>query len=195
MNKNILIINGKKSFGHSLGSLNQHLADTAEKHLISLGYSIQTTIVDDGYNADDEIQKWLIADTIIYQMPAWWMGPPWIIKNYIDEVFTLGHGKLYMSDGRSRSDITKQYGSGGLLKNKKYLLSVTWNAPPEAFTEQDQLFEGVGVDGVYLHFHKAHEFLAMSRLPTFMCNDVIKNPNIDSNTIRYKNHLNDIFKA
>ncbi len=28
----------------------------------------------------------------------------------------------------------------------------------EAFTDPDQLFEGVGIDGAYIAFHKAHEF-------------------------------------
>lgn len=40
------------------------------------------------------------------------------------------------------------------------MLSLTWNAPMEAFTEKDQFFHGVGVDGVYLPFHKANQFLA-----------------------------------
>ena len=49
-------------------------------------------------------------------------------------------------------------GSGGLIQGKKYMLSLTWNAPMEAFTEEDQFFHGVGVDGVYLPFHKANQF-------------------------------------
>jgi putative NADPH-quinone reductase len=56
------------------------------------------------------------------------------------------------------------------------MLSLTWNAPMEAFTEKDQFFHGVGVDGVYLPFHKANQFLGMSALPTFIANDVIKMP-------------------
>ncbi|STV69983.1 modulator of drug activity B [Klebsiella pneumoniae] len=35
------------------------------------------------------------------------------------------------------------------------MLSLTWNAPMEAFTDKDQFFHGVGVDGVYLPFHKS----------------------------------------
>lgn len=64
----------------------------------------------------------------------------------------------------------------------------------EAFIDKEQFFGGVGVDGVYLHFHKAHEFLGMTGLPTFICNDVIKDPNIAKDTDNYKNHLNRIFK-
>ncbi|AJI73641.1 modulator of drug activity B [Francisella tularensis subsp. novicida GA99-3548] len=192
--KKILLINGKKEFGHSKGALNQYLNDIAYDHLKSLGHDVKLTIVDDGYNIDDEIQKWLWADTIIYQMPGWWMGPPWIVKKYIDEVFTTGHGVMYASDGRSRYDTSKKYGSGGLLHGKTYMLSLTWNAPFEAFVEKDQLFEGVGVDGVYLHFHKAHEFIGMKRLPTFIANDVMKNPLINEFTLSYKNHLDTVFR-
>ena len=54
-------------------------------------------------------------------------------------------------------------------------------------------FEGVGVDGLYLHFHKANQFLAMSGLPTFICNDVIKQPEIERDIARYREHLGKIF--
>jgi len=108
-------------------------------------------------------------------------------------VFTEGHGKLYASDGRTRSDAAKKYGSGGLLQGKTYMLSLTWNAPLEAFTDPEQFFEGVGVDSVYLHFHKANQFLGMEGLPTFICNDVIKLPNVDRDIARYRAHLASIF--
>lgn len=58
------------------------------------------------------------------------------------------------------------------------MLSLTWNAPMEAFTDEDQFFHGVGVDGVYLPFHKANQFLGMEALPTFIANDVIKMPDV-----------------
>lgn len=75
------------------------------------------------------------------------------------------------------------------------MLSVTWNAPLEAFTDPNQFFEGVGVDGVYLHFHKANQFLGMKPLPTFMCNDVIKQPDIEGDISRYRQHLAENFKC
>ncbi|WP_150466018.1 NAD(P)H-dependent oxidoreductase [Francisella sp. SYW-2] len=167
--------------------------DIAEKHLKSSGHDVKVTVIDDGYDIDEEIQKWLWADTVIYQMPGWWMGPPWIVKKYIDEVFTTGHGVMYASDGRSRHDASKKYGSGGLLQGRTYMFSLTWNAPLEAFVEKDQLFEGVGVDGVYLHFHKAHKFIGMKGLPTFIANDVIKDPKIEEYAENYKKHLSLVF--
>ncbi|SUG45737.1 oxidoreductase [Salmonella enterica subsp. arizonae] len=49
------------------------------------------------------------------------------------------------------------------------MLSLTWNAPMEAFTEKDQFFHGVGVDGVYLPFHKANQFLGHGRAANVYC--------------------------
>ena len=193
--KNILIINGKKSFAHSKGDFNQTMVDTAKNHLENLTYKVSITNVDDSYDIEQEIEKWLEASVIIYQMPAWWMGVPWTVKKYIDEVITAGHGKLYANDGRTRKDPTKKYGSGGLLNNTKYMLSVTWNAPEKAFTDKDDFFNGVGIDNVYLPIHKAHEFLAMTALETFSCHDVIKQPTIENDIERYKNHLDKVFKS
>lgn len=156
--KNILLLNGRKSFGHSKGRLNETLHNEAKNTLQNLGFNIDETYIDKGYNIEKEVQKILKAKVLIWQMPGWWMGEPWIVKKYIDEVFTAGKDRLYANDGRTREDTSKKYGSGGLIDNKKYMFSLTWNAPLEAFTDQNQFFEGVGVDGVYLHLHKANQF-------------------------------------
>ena len=189
----IFIIDAGKTFAHSKGELNHTLTEVAASFLRDAGHQVDITVVDEGYVVADEVQKYLDADTVIYQMTGWWMGEPWILKKYIDEVFTEGHGSLYASDGRTRSDAAKKYGSGGLLQGKKYMLSLTWNAPLQAFTDPEQFFEGVGVDGLYLHFHKANQFLGMEGLPTFICNDVIKQPDIPADIARYRTHLSEIF--
>lgn len=190
---NILIINGAKVFAHSYGDLNNTLTDLALQTLNTMGHQVKVTCVDDGYNIQDEIEKYLWADTVIYQMPGWWMGAPWTVKKYIDEIFTEGHGRLYASDGRSRSDANKKYGSGGLIQDKTYMLSLTWNAPMEAFNDPQQFFHGVGVDGVYLAFHKANQFLGMQQMPTFIANDVIKAPDIERYQQEYQLHLKALF--
>ncbi|UVO08781.1 NAD(P)H-dependent oxidoreductase [Pectobacterium polonicum] len=191
--QNILLINAGKSFAHSKGELNHTLTDIAASFLRDKGHDVRVTVVDNGYDIEQEIQNYLWADTIIYQMPGWWMDTPWILKKYIDDVFTAGHGSLYASDGRSRSDASKKYGSGGLLQGRKYMLSLTWNAPLEAFDDPDQFFHGVGVDGVYLPFHKANQFIGLSPLPTFICNDVIKAPDVPAYLANYRQHLDKLF--
>ncbi len=190
---NILIINGAKQFAHSNGELNDTLTQVANEVLAELGHTIKITRTDGDYDITEEIQKYVWADVIIYQMPGWWMGAPWTVKKYIDDIFTEGHGTLYASDGRSRSDASKKYGSGGLIHDKKYMLSLTWNAPMDAFTDEDQFFHGVGVDGVYLPFHKANQFLGMQSLPTFIVNDVIKSPNVELYKTEYRQHLLALF--
>ncbi|WP_336731619.1 NAD(P)H-dependent oxidoreductase [Pantoea ananatis] len=186
---NILIINGAKSFDFARGELNQLYVNTAGDVLRQLGHNVSVTKTDSDFDPQNEITKILDSDILIYQMPGWWMGEPWTVKKWIDEVFTLGHGSLYESDGRTRSDSSKKYGSGGLLHNKKYMLSLTWNAPLEAFNDPEQFFEGVGVDGLYLHFHKVNQFLGMTPLPTFITNDVVKSPEVENEIRRFSNHL------
>lgn len=189
----ILIVNGGKKFGHSNGELNNTLTDIAYETLQEMGHEVKVVRADGDYNIDEEVQNFLWADAVIWQMPGWWMGAPWTVKKYIDEVFTAGHGSLYASDGRTRSDASKKYGSGGLLQGKKYMLSLTWNAPMEAFDDEAQFFHGVGVDGVYLPFHKANQFIGMSPLPSYLATDVIKSPDIPRYSAEYREHLTKIF--
>jgi len=191
--KNILLINGAKTFAHSNGQLNDTLTQLAQEVLSGLGHQVQVTRADSEYDAKAEVEKFLWADTVIYQMPGWWMGAPWTVKKYIDDVFTEGHGSLYANDGRSRSDASKKYGSGGLIHDKNYMLSLTWNAPMDAFNDAEQFFHGVGVDGVYLPFHKANQFLGMQTLPTFIVNDVIKAPEVEAYMAQYRDHLTQVF--
>ena len=191
--KNILLVNGAKTFAHSNGQLNDTLTELAQEVLLDLGHQVQVTRADSEYDAKAEVEKFLWADTVIYQMPGWWMGAPWTVKKYIDDVFTEGHGSLYANDGRSRSDASKKYGSGGLIHDKNYMLSLTWNAPMDAFNDAEQFFHGVGVDGVYLPFHKANQFLGMQTLPTFIVNDVIKAPEVEAYMAQYREHLTQVF--
>lgn len=139
--KNILILNGSKRFAHSTGELNDTMTTVAEQQLLELSHNVKVTNIDAGYDVEEEITKWLWADVVIQQTPAWWMGVPWIVKKYIDEIFTIGHGRLYESDGRSRHNSENKYGSGGLLQGKQYMLSVTWNAPEAAFTDPNQFLK------------------------------------------------------
>ena len=191
--KKILLLNGGKQFAHSQGQYNATLHDAAVAFLDRAGFDIKTTFIDGGYDIDEEVQKILWADVVIYQMPGWWMGAPWTVKKYLDEVFTAGHGSLYANDGRTRSDASQKYGSGGLIQGKRYMLSLTWNAPLQAFEDPSDFFEGKGVDAVYFPFHKANEFLGMTGLPTFICNDVMKVPSIEQDVARYEQHLAQVF--
>lgn len=190
---NILLLNGQRPFAHSGGQLNNTLHELARTTLTDLGHEIRETWINDGYDLDTEVANHLWSDVIVYQMPGWWMGAPWIVKQYLDEVLTQGHGSLYASDGRSRTDPSRLYGSGGLLHGRRYMLSLTWNAPRSAFDAPGDFFEGRGVDDVYFPFHKSQQFLGLEALPTFLTNDVMKQPDVPAATASYHEHLTRVF--
>jgi modulator of drug activity B len=192
---NVLLLNGGKRFAHSDGRYNETLHAAALAWLDQAGHDVKDTFIDGGYDTAAEVDKYLWADVIIYQMPGWWMGAPWTVKQYLDEVFTQGHGSLYANDGRTRSDASQRYGSGGLLQGKRYMISATWNAPQQAFDDPADFFEGKGVDAVYFPFHKANEFLGLAALPTFLAVDVMKRPNIEADVARYQQHLETVLKG
>ena len=193
--KKVLLINGHQRYeGFAEGKLNKTLIDTAKELLSSLGCEIKTTIVEKGYEVAEELEKYKWADAVFVQTPVYWMSVPWIFKKYIDEVHTVGIGEvLCKDDGRTRSDLSKKYGSGGLLNGKKYMISTTWNAPLEAFEDSKQFFEGKGVDGVFMWLHKNYQFFGMEPLKTFACYNVLKNANVEEDLKRFKQHLENEF--
>jgi modulator of drug activity B len=78
---------------------------------------------------------------VILQTPVNWFGAPWIYKKYVDEVFNAALAKktLLEGDGRTRSDPTRQYGSGGTMQGRKFMISATWNAPRETFDNPNSI--------------------------------------------------------
>lgn len=184
---NVLIINGSAKWHGSGGTLTRSFVELATDVLKSLGHQVTVTCVDCDFSVDEEVKKILAADTILVQFPAWWMNPPWQFKRYEDEVFL--DPRINGGDGRSRSDATRLYGRGGVCINKTYMLSSTWNAPQEAFEDPLQFFDGKGIDAVLIPVHKTFEFLGMRPLPSFMANDVLKNPRIAEDLDRFKIHL------
>ncbi len=193
--KKVLLINAHQRYeGFAEGKLNQTILDATRDQLTSMGYETKTTLVDKGYDVAEELGKLQWADVVFVQTPVYWMSVPYIFKKYIDEVHTAGIGSvLCKDDGRTRSDLSKKYGSGGLMQGKKYMISTTWNAPLEAFDEPGQFFEGKGVDGVFMWLHKNYQFFGMEPLPTFSCYDVLKEADVENDLKRLEQHLNSAF--
>ena len=191
----VLLINGHQRYeGFAEGRLNQTIVDAAERQLTAAGHEVRTTIVESGYDIAGELEKYRWADALFVQTPVYWMSVPYLFKKYIDEVYTSGIGEvLYKDDGRTRSDPSKKYGSGGLLNGKKYMLSTTWNAPLESFEDPAQFFEGRGVDGVFMWLHKVYQFFGMEPLPTFSCYDVLKSAEVEEDLRRLREHLDGAF--
>ncbi|MER0132244.1 NAD(P)H-dependent oxidoreductase [Klebsiella pneumoniae] len=189
---NILIINGAKKFAHSNGQLNDTLTEVAESYLRDAGHDVKSVRAESEYDVKEEVQNFLWADVVIWQMPGWWMGAPWTVKNIwmtsLPKATARCTPAMAVPAPTPAKIWLRRPGAG-----EKYMLSLTRNAPMEAFTDKDQFFHGVGVDGVYLPFHKANQFLGMEALPTFIANDVIKMPDVPRYIAEYRKHLAEIF--
>jgi len=191
--KKVLIINAHQRYeGFAEGKLNQTLVDAMKEELEANDCEVKLTGIEKGYDAGEEVEKHVWADVIITQSPVYWFGSPWIYKKYIDEVFNTGlfQQSLIVDDGRTRSDPNKQYGTGGKMQDKKYMVSLTWNAPTEAFGNKEQvMFEGKTVDDVAVANTAVYKFCGAEILPSFSCHDVLKNAAIEGDIERLKEHL------
>jgi len=192
---NILIINAHEYYPFSEGQLNSTLVEKAMEVLSAKGHQIKTTTMKDAYDVAEELEKHRWADVVILQTPVNWMGVPWSFKKYMDTVYTAGmDGTLCEGDGRTRSDDSKHYGSGGSATGKHYMLSLTFNAPKNAFDDADQyLFQGKSVDDLFFPMHMNFRFFGMQPIETFVCYDVMKNPQIDNDLVRFQAHLDQYF--
>jgi len=188
---NVYIINAHQPYPFSEGKLNAALVQQATHHLQAKGIEVKTLTMTEEYTAEAEFEKHRWADAVILQSPVNWMGVPWSFKKYMDEVYSAGMmGAMCDGDGRSRKDPSKHYGSGGTLTGKKYMLSLTFNAPKESFNDASQyLFQGKGVDDLWWPMHMNFRFFGMEALPTFACYDVMKNPDVENDFKRFEGHL------
>ena len=194
----VLLINAHQRYeGFAEGKLNQTMLDAMKKFLDDNGCEIKLTNIEKGYDASEEVEKHVWADLIITQAPVYWFGAPWIYKKYVDEVFTTGlvRQSLLVDDGRTRQDPDKQYGSGGKMQGKQFMMSLTWNAPQEAFGDKDQImFAGKTVDDVFVSSTAVYKFCGTKILPSFSCHNVMKNPNIEGDIGSLKEILAKLIK-
>lgn len=195
----VLLINAHHFYaGWSEGGLNQAAHDVAKQFFLARGDRVSETFVDKGYDVEEEEAKHLAADVVVLQMPANWFGAPWIWKKYVDEVFNraLGTQSMLTGDGRTRSDASKPYGSGGKMSGRKFLVSSTWNAPAEAFSNPDNpVFVGQSLADALSEITATYRFCGYEILPEFAILDIFKNPTIAADLQRYEQHLAELFPA
>ncbi len=188
----IFIINGGQKFGHSGGRFN-HTIFNATKTFFTLksGFEVRSTDINEEYDPKQEVENYVWADVVIYHTPIWWFQVPHDFKKYIDVVFTEGHQKgIYHSDGRSSANPAINYGTGGMLQGKKYMVTTSWNAPATAFTLPGEFFNEHSVDeGPLFGFHRMNAFTGMKPLESLHFHDVEKNAAIQSDLNRYEQHL------
>lgn len=183
--KTLLLILGKETNEFAKGNYNQSLFEVALE-ILKERYQILTTIVEDGYDVPEEIAKFKQADAVIFQYPVYWFMMPSKLKQYLDDVYA--YGEFFAFSGG-------EYGSGGLMKGKKFMLSTTWNAPIEVFNNQhlNSFFEGRSAEDVLLPMRKSQEYCGLEELPHFSCHNIVKNPQFESDKERYSHHLTKVF--
>ena len=191
--KKVLIINGHQYYDFvAKGELTQKYIDKANDFFIENGFEVKHTHIEKGYDVEEECTKFEWADYILFQYPVYWMGLPWIAKKYFDETFT--QGRHYVNDGRSRSDETKKYGSGGLLNGKKYMLSLTYNCPTSEFSNKDGFFDGLTLDEAHIAVHKTFQFCGLKPLETYSVHDIFKGDlDLESELNKFTNLLKNNF--
>ncbi len=195
---NIFIINGGQVFAHSGGLFNNTVTNWTASFLKQEGFELRVTNINDDFDAMAEVENFKWANIIIYHTPIWWFQVPNRLKKYIDDVFTAGHQNgMYTSDGRSRKNPAINYGTGGLMHGKKYMVTTTWNAPDTAFTLPGEFFDQTSVDdGVLFGFHKMNQFVGMERVDGFHFHDLEKNATperIENYQREYRQHLQAAF--
>lgn len=198
MMRKIFIINGGQVFGHSGGKFNKTITNkTISFFEQAEGFELRFTDINQPYDIKQEVENYKWADVIIYHTPVWWFQLPNGFKKYIDLVFTEGHNNgIYHSDGRSSANPAINYGTGGLLHGKKYMLTTSWNAPREAFTLPGEFFNEKSVDeGAMFGFHRMNAFTGMEPLEGIHFHDVEKNADVLKDMDRYERHLAHVFSS
>lgn len=174
--KNVLIINGHQRYDEiAEGKLTQTFINKAQDFFENNNFEVKHSVVESDYNIKEELEKFKWADYILFQYPVYWMGVPWLTKKYMDEIFSGGNNTVtFVNDGRSRSDSSKKYGSGGLMTNKKYMLSLTYNCPSSEFNNKDGFFDGLTLDEANIAVHKIFQFCGAKPLQTYAIHDIFK---------------------
>lgn len=165
----------QKYEGFANGNLTRDLLKEAKTFFLNHGYEVRETTIEEGYDVAEELEKFKWADLFFVQSPVYWMGLPWLGKKYIDDIFSGGANTVtYTSDGRSKNDPSKTYGSGGLMGGKHYMLSFTYNCPKSEFNNPQGFFEGVSVDEANVALHKTFQFCGATPHPSYAVHDIYK---------------------
>ena len=195
--KTVLLVNTHLTYPNwSEGALNKAFQGKAKAFFEESGYEVLETIVENGYEPAEEVEKHLQADIVILQTPVNWFGAPWIYKKYVDEVFNEGlfSKKFQEADGRSADDPNKQYGTGGKMYGKKFMVSATWNAPKVAFGNPDQvLMQGKTTADLFLNLTSSYRFIGYEIMTDYGTFDIFRDQMMEDGLQRCPNYLSQVF--
>lgn len=197
--KTVLLVNAHLTYPNwSEGTINKAFQDKAKSFFEESGYEVLETVVETGYEPAEEVEKHLRADIVILQTPVNWFGAPWIYKKYVDEMFNEGlfSKKFQEADGRSKDDPSKQYGTGGKMYGKKFMVSATWNAPRTAFGDTDQvLMQGKTTSDLFLNLTSSYRFVGYEIMPDYGTFDIFRDQKIEEDLENYPKYLAQVFEV
>lgn len=76
------------------------------------------------------------------------------------------------------------------MRDKKFMISVTWNAPRDTFSNPNSvLYGGKGTADLFLHITSNYKIMSYEILPDFGVFDIYKTPDVPCATEDYKRHL------
>ena len=177
---NILVINGHKYYPYAKGELNKTLFNKITE-VLKPYCDVETTVIEEGYDVQKEIEKINKADIIIFQSPIYWYSVPHSFKEYFDVVYTVGNF----------ARPAEKYGFGGILKDKKYMYSLTLGAPKEAYTNTLNFFDERCPDEVFIALHKIQQYCGMEKIKSVFVFDSTRKPNIEEILNNLEKHLKD----
>lgn len=175
---NIFVINGHKYYPFAQGRLNKTLFNKIVE-VLKPYVNIETTIIEEGYELQEEIERFHRADIIIFQSPVYWYSVPALFKEYFDTVYTIGNF----------ARPSDKYGFGGIFKDKKYMYSMTLGAPETAYTASENFFDERCPDEVFIGLHKIQQYCGIKKIKSFYVFNASRNPNIPEILTRLENHL------
>ncbi|MCK0191930.1 NAD(P)H-dependent oxidoreductase, partial [Arenibacter sp. F20364] len=113
--------------------------------------------------------------------------------NAFQRLFDKGYENvngMWTSIGWNSKNPEINYGTGGLLHGKQYILTSSWNAPHGAFTLPNEFFKEISVDNDPLSgFHGMNRYLGMKLHTSIQFHDVEKNSDIPKELSNYEQFL------
>ncbi|MBM7171111.1 NAD(P)H-dependent oxidoreductase [Streptomyces sp. G44] len=108
-----------------------------------------------------EQEKISWADTLVFQFPLWWFGPPAILKGWFDRVLVQGYGFGLKGPGGR----TPRYGDGGLA-GKRALIVTSVGARESGFGPRG--IHGQLDEVLFPLLHGTFWYTGMAALPPFV---------------------------
>lgn len=180
----ILLVTAGYSIFEAKGQLNSYLAYLSEKNLTKKGHEIKTSdVTKDTWNVDQEVEKILWAETIIYITPIMWFNMPAPMVKWLNEV--LLYEKTFL--------ITEDYGEGGQVPADQFMIVTTSHLKSSDLGKGFVLKNATHIDDLLRPLIYTNTYLSIrDQIPTFHAGNVLVG---DTSWIEqaYQEHLNTHF--